>query len=156
MPAIGANAYYSNGGTQWAWEVLKASYTVQDNAGFCYTQGSWCQPKNFYYAPSPSGNNTYNGTYHRGKWTATSSMRSLYTRTSAYIPSTHATAIVFYRKWYNGGASSVDNGVNQAIWYNSWVQMSSTLYDISRIVLPNTDEVGPDQIAWDEIWDYVP
>jgi hypothetical protein len=154
--AIGANEIYSNGGTRWDWEI-QSSYSTKSNAGYCYGQGSWCTPKNFYYTSSPSGNNTYNGTNHRGKWTATSYMRSRNTRTSAYIPCTNATASVFYYNWYNGGASHTENGVNQQSWCNTWVNTSSTLYDIQRIVLANTSETCcSKEIAWDETWDYVP
>lgn len=153
--AIGANEIYANGGGQWGWEKV-SGYSTKNNAGYCYYAG-WCSPKHFYYANSPSGNNTYWGTNHRGKWRATSYMRYRYTRTAAYIPCTNATAVVMYRKWYNGGASFVENGVDQSIWCNTWVQMSSTLYDIQRVVLPNTNERGYTQeIAWDEVWDYVP
>ncbi|MGC1374817.1 MAG: hypothetical protein WA821_01255, partial [Anaerolineales bacterium] len=73
--AIGVNEYYANGGSHWAWEVQRAPYSIQNNAGFCYTQGAWCTPKNFYYANSPSGNNTYVGSQHRGKWMPSSTMR---------------------------------------------------------------------------------
>ena len=155
--AVGANEVYANGGTRWGWERQDAPYSVRNNAGYCYTQGSWCTPKNFYYAPSPSGDDTYYGSLHRGKWTATSYMRYRNTRTSAYIPCTNATSQVFYRKWYNGGASWVENFVDQNIWCNTWVQMSTTLYDIQRVVLANTNELASTrEIAWDEIWDYVP
>ena len=155
--ALGANEYYSNGGSQWGWERQDASYSTQNNAGYCYTQGSWCTPKNYYYAASPSGNNTYSGSYHRGKWTATSTMRYLNTKISAYIPCSNATTTVPYYAWYNGGSSSGGNMINQQSWCNTWVVASSQLYDIQRVVLANTNEKsGSYQIAWDEIWDYVP
>ena len=154
--AIGANEYYSNGGSRWGWEI-SSSYSTQNNAGYCYSQGSWCTPKNYYFASSPSGNNTYSGTYHRGKWTATSYMRSRNTKTAAYIPCNNATAYVFYFNWYNGGASHYAGAVNQQIWCNTWATSSSTLYDIQRVVLANTSETCCNkEIAWDEIWDYVP
>jgi len=154
--AIGANEIYSNGGTRWGWEIQGAIY-IKNNAGYCYGQGSWCTPKNFYYAPSPSGNNTYEGTNHRGKWTSTSYMRNRNTRTSAYIPCTNATAYTFYFNWYNGGASHTENGVDQNSWCNTWVTSSGTLYNIQPVVLANTSETCCNkQIAWDEIWDYVP
>jgi len=72
--ALGANEYYANGGSYWAWEIHNQSHSTQNNAGYCYIAG-WCSPKNFYYATSPSGNNTYQGTNHRGRWSATSYMR---------------------------------------------------------------------------------
>jgi len=154
--AIGANEIYANGGSRWAWEIHNQSHSTQSNAGYCYLYG--CSPTNFYYATSPSGNNTYGGTNHRGRWSATSYMRYRNTRVSAFIPSTHATTTaVFYRKWYNGGSSSTDGAaINQSIWYNTWVQASNTLYDIAKVVVPNTSESGSWETAWDEIWDYVP
>jgi hypothetical protein len=155
--AIGANEFYSNGGTRWGWEIHTAAHLTQNNAGYCYGQGSWCTPKNFFHTPSPSGNNTYDGTKHRGKWTATTYMRNRSTKTSAWIPCTHATAAVFYYNWYNGGSSHTENGVNQQIWCNTWVVTSNLLYDIQRVVLANTSETCCNkEIAWDEIWDYVP
>lgn len=155
--AIGANEIYANGGSQWAWEIQSAAYSTQNNAGYCYIAG-WCSPKNFYYASSPSGNNTYGGTYHRGRWSATTYMRYRNTRISAFIPGTHATAYVAYRRWYNGGASYVESYLDQNIWVDTFVNVGSgTLYDITKVVLPNVNiRSGTAQIAWDEIWDYVP
>ncbi|MGC1376702.1 MAG: hypothetical protein WA821_10775, partial [Anaerolineales bacterium] len=83
-------------------------------------------------------------------------MRYRKTQISAFIPCTHATALVFYYSWWNGGKSKSAGYVDQFNWCNSFAVASVRLYDIQSVVLANTNEAaGTRQIAWDEIWDYV-
>lgn len=143
---------YANGGSHWQWERYDAPAYAQDNAGYCYYAG-WCSPTNFYYA---NGNSS--GTFYsvplRGRWQANTNSSS---DPAFYIPSTHASALTCYGVWYNGGSSSDEGSkcINQNAYYNTWVELSGApWYNISKLVLPNTNEGSTGEVAWDEAWVY--
>lgn len=146
------NEIYANGSTQY-WRQ-SGSFLTTNNAGYCYTQGTWCTPKNFYWQYTyPSAGNPVN----IGRWrpNVTSQFVSVY----AYIPSTNATAKVKYRiTWNNGAANAWSSEINQNSWFNTWVTVNGGSYhSITEIYMSNGYDTRANyRVAWDEIWLYRP
>ncbi|MGB9668842.1 MAG: hypothetical protein ACPL0B_00515 [Anaerolineales bacterium] len=139
---------YANGGNYWQW--VSGSYNVKNNAGYCYIYG-WCSPKNFYYQ-----NTCFGCMSAKGRWKPNPNPT---VKARAFIPSTHATTpMACYESYYNGGSSWYEKCINQYIYYNAFVVITSnSLINIRRIDLSNTsDSSTTKEIAWDEIHVYTP
>lgn len=147
-PLFAFSQIYANGGNYWV--PLGGSFTTQSNAGFCYPNR--CSPTNFYWASTCYGCTTVSG-----RWNVNSSLQAV--KDSAFVPSTHATTLqACYKSFYNGGASNYNKCINQSVYFNSWVAITSiSLYDIRKIELGNVqDSSSLKEIAWDETWVYTP
>lgn len=142
---------YANGGDYWSWVITTRTYYTVSNAGYCYIAG-WCSPKNFYYTTTCHG-----CTDRKGRWTPNYNPHNA--NAYAFIPSTHAThKQAAYKVYYNGGSRYQYGYVDQSIWYNTWVRVTTTLrYNITRIDLGNlSDSSTTRKVAWDETWVYTP
>ncbi len=142
------NETYANGGNYWQW--LQGTYKTKSNAGYCYIYG-WCSPKNFYYQ-----NTCYGCVSAKGRWKPNTNPT---VKASAFIPSTHATTLMAcYKSYYNGGTTLYEKCINQNIYYDQMVSITSTsLYNIRRIDLSNqSDSSATKEIAWDETNVYTP
>jgi hypothetical protein len=140
--------YYANGGSYWQW--LQGSYTTKNNAGYCYIYG-WCSPKNFYYQ-----NTCYGCVSAKGRWKPNTNPT---VKAKAFVPSTHATTrMACYKSYYNGGTTMYEKCINQNIYYDEMVSITSaSLYNIRRIDLSNqSDSSTTKEIAWDETYVYTP
>ncbi|MFZ3069603.1 MAG: hypothetical protein WA110_00555 [Anaerolineaceae bacterium] len=140
---------YANGGM---YATTSGAYNTVDNAGYCSTQGSWCTPKNFYYATTVDiDNQTY--TAHT-RW-----MPYIYhqiSEISVFVPSTHGTT---QEARYRVNDESLPNNfyINQLIYYDTWVKLTSqTYYDLNYILTDNAVDASGTEISWDEIMLYNP
>lgn len=148
------NEAYANGGSYWEWVNGggAGTYNTQENAGYCYTQGSWCWPKNYYY----QWTNYYPIPYLRAKWKPT--VTSQYVNSYAWIPNSHATVNTQYLIVFNDGSSVNSNSVNQFDYYDAWAPLAGYNYiyhNIKEIHLNNAGASNK-EVAWDETWLYRP